>query len=92
MAKADLRFGDRDGHHWQGAITVEAVPADSPVCGADCDGSRGLALAAHTRSLELTLATNNTKEFDGTICSGHRDVATDVPLEVLVVMVVDGCA
>jgi hypothetical protein len=27
--KADLRFDDRDGHHWQGTITVEAVPADS---------------------------------------------------------------
>jgi hypothetical protein len=24
-----LRFDDRDGHHWQGTITVEAVPADS---------------------------------------------------------------
>jgi hypothetical protein len=29
-------------------------------------------------------------EIDGTICSGHRGVATEVPL--LVVMVVDGCA
>ena len=27
--KADLRFDDRDGHHRQGTITVEAVPADS---------------------------------------------------------------
>jgi putative intracellular protease/amidase len=27
--KADLRFDDRDGHHWHGTITVEAVPADS---------------------------------------------------------------
>jgi putative intracellular protease/amidase len=27
--KADLRFDDRDGHHWQGTITVEPVPTDS---------------------------------------------------------------
>ena len=27
--KAVLRFNDRDGHHWQGALTVEPIPADA---------------------------------------------------------------
>jgi hypothetical protein len=27
--QADLRFDDRDGHRWQGTITVETVPNDS---------------------------------------------------------------
>jgi hypothetical protein len=26
--KAALRFNDRDGHHWQGALTVEPSAAD----------------------------------------------------------------
>jgi putative intracellular protease/amidase len=27
--KAALRFNDRDGHHWQGALTVEPIAADT---------------------------------------------------------------
>ncbi len=27
--KAALRFADREGHHWQGAFTVEPIAADA---------------------------------------------------------------
>ena len=27
--KAALRLDDRDGHHWQGALTVEPIAADA---------------------------------------------------------------